>query len=91
MGMGPSRVLSLPDALAATLREMYFTKESAEQLALPELRTLVAETATHTAHGTNGKVDGKISGADFCPQCGMGTFIRSEGCRKCLSCGYSEC
>ena len=91
VGMGPSRVLSLPDALATTLREMYFPKEEAEQLPLPELTNLVAETDLHLSHGTNGKVDSKLSGADFCPVCGMGTFIRSEGCRKCLSCGYSEC
>jgi len=33
----------------------------------------------------------KISGADMCPECGMVTLVRSEGCRKCQSCGYSEC
>jgi ribonucleoside-diphosphate reductase alpha chain len=104
VGMGPNRVLSLPDALASTLREMYFAKEDAEQLPLPELSHFVSdagsatiaadsiETHSHThAPGANGKVTGKLSGADFCPSCGMGTFIRSEGCRKCLSCGYSEC
>lgn len=28
---------------------------------------------------------------DLCPQCGVATFIRTEGCRKCNTCGYSEC
>jgi ribonucleoside-diphosphate reductase alpha chain len=90
VGLGPNRVLSLPDALAITLREMYFPKDDAEQLPLPELSHIVADV---TAPSANGKASpgGKLSGADFCPSCGMGTFIRSEGCRKCLSCGYSEC
>ena len=30
-------------------------------------------------------------GADMCPECGTISLIRAEGCRKCLTCGYSEC
>jgi ribonucleoside-diphosphate reductase alpha chain len=30
-------------------------------------------------------------GADLCPSCGHASFVRIEGCRKCFSCGYSEC
>lgn len=33
----------------------------------------------------------KMPGADTCPECGMVSLVRSEGCRKCVSCGYSEC
>jgi ribonucleoside-diphosphate reductase alpha chain len=28
---------------------------------------------------------------DMCPECGEASFLHSEGCRKCVSCGYSEC
>ena len=28
---------------------------------------------------------------DICPECGQATVINEEGCRKCYSCGYSEC
>lgn len=28
---------------------------------------------------------------DICPDCGEASFINVEGCRKCHSCGYSEC
>jgi len=35
--------------------------------------------------------NGSLSGADMCPECGTITLIRAEGCRKCLTCGYSEC
>lgn len=50
--------------------------------------------AKHSAYSTteiNGEVVVKISGADMCPSCGMVTLVRSEGCKKCQSCGYSEC
>jgi ribonucleoside-diphosphate reductase alpha chain len=28
---------------------------------------------------------------DLCPSCGHATFVNEEGCRKCYSCGHSEC
>lgn len=28
---------------------------------------------------------------DLCPSCGSGTLAHEEGCKKCYSCGYSEC
>lgn len=28
---------------------------------------------------------------DICPKCGTGSFAYEEGCKKCYSCGYSEC
>ncbi|MBU2632803.1 adenosylcobalamin-dependent ribonucleoside-diphosphate reductase [Patescibacteria group bacterium] len=28
---------------------------------------------------------------DICPDCGAGSLAYEEGCRKCYSCGYSEC
>lgn len=28
---------------------------------------------------------------DLCPECGIGSLVNEEGCRKCYSCGYSEC
>lgn len=28
---------------------------------------------------------------DICPECGAGSLAYEEGCRKCYSCGYSEC
>ncbi|MBK9125986.1 MAG: hypothetical protein IPM16_23055 [Chloroflexi bacterium] len=37
---------------------------------------------------TNGH---KLMGADMCPSCHTISLIRTEGCRKCLTCGYSEC
>lgn len=45
------------------------------------------KTGTPTAVGVN---NGKIVG-DLCPECGEATLINEEGCRKCYTCGYSEC
>lgn len=28
---------------------------------------------------------------DLCPTCGVAALVYEEGCRKCYSCGYSEC
>jgi len=28
---------------------------------------------------------------DLCPECGEAAVVNEEGCRKCYSCGYSEC
>jgi ribonucleoside-diphosphate reductase alpha chain len=28
---------------------------------------------------------------NLCPQCGNSTMYYEEGCKKCVSCGYSEC
>jgi ribonucleoside-diphosphate reductase alpha chain len=29
--------------------------------------------------------------ADLCPECGTASFVREEGCAKCLTCGHSVC
>jgi len=28
---------------------------------------------------------------DLCPSCGEAALAYEEGCKKCYSCGYSEC
>ena len=35
--------------------------------------------------------NGYLTNAEMCPSCGTISLIRVEGCRKCLTCGYSEC
>ena len=88
LGFGPRRVISLPDSVARVLQEQYFNKDEAQQLDLPMMpvRTQQKEEAQHTEHEHQ-----VMSGADMCPSCGTISLIRAEGCRKCLTCGYSEC
>jgi ribonucleoside-diphosphate reductase alpha chain len=89
VGLGPSRVSSLPDAVAGALQEHYFRQEAVKQLNLP------MNGDTHSqddhAHAAPVSMDGSVKGADMCPECGTYSLIRAEGCRTCLNCGYSEC
>ena len=44
---------------------------------------VIAEDSSYEMGGT--------SLYDLCPECGGGSLAYEEGCRKCYSCGYSEC
>lgn len=88
MGLGAQRVTSLPDVVAGALLEHYFPPASDRQLKLPingDAEQPAPASAPEQPHG------GIYSGADLCPECGTVSLIRAEGCRKCLTCGYSEC
>jgi len=91
LGFGPQRVLSLPDGVAQVLAD--FLDRSAEEQNAPY-------TNGHTngyAAATTAQTDTSSAGArpaivgDLCPDCGNSSLVNEEGCRKCNSCGYSEC
>ena len=86
IGFGPKRVLSLPDAVARVLQLEFFPEEQPQQLDLP----MQSSSLSSSAEGST-TINSSISGADMCPSCGTITLIRAENCRKCLTCGYSEC
>lgn len=104
VGFGPNRVLSLPDALAGALRQIHFAPGKPEEAAPHSngnghgsgnsLMLPMAQNGNGGA-GSAGKVmpDGTVRypNADMCPDCGMVSLVRSEGCKKCMTCGYSEC
>jgi ribonucleoside-diphosphate reductase alpha chain len=75
MGFGPNRVRSLPDAIAQVLAE-YLSE------APPEREPDVAQLSL--------PLD-RPRGGDLCPECGQATLVFEEGCKKCASCGFSEC
>lgn len=89
IGFGPKRVLSLPDAVARVLQLEFFPEDQPQQLNLPIEQDRAAAGAADYEGGTT--MNSSISGADMCPACGTITLIRAENCRKCLTCGYSEC
>ncbi len=102
IGMGPNRVLSLPDAVAGALLDQYFPQDRVEQMSLfAQQFDISVESLTDGSGNGNGHtqessepsapVRGYSRGAEICPSCGTVSFIRIEGCRKCTSCGYSEC
>ena len=75
VGFGPSRVESLPDAVAQALGHYLGYGDRDTGLRLPEK----SPTETQSTQG------------DICPQCGQATFVRQDGCQSCISCGYSRC
>jgi ribonucleoside-diphosphate reductase alpha chain len=96
VGMGPARVMSLPDAVAGALMKQYLSEEHGQQMSLFNGHDHAAEMNVSSVHAHADDVavrdsNGYLNGADMCPSCGTISLIRAEGCRKCLTCGYSEC
>jgi ribonucleoside-diphosphate reductase alpha chain len=77
LGFGPNRVLSLPDGIARVLAE-YLGQHSS-----------TGESGAHAGAPEAKQLALKLG--DLCPDCGQASLIEEEGCRKCYSCGYSEC
>ncbi len=75
LGFGSNRVLSLPDGVAQALAE--YLQESQ----LPSLKS----------NGHVPQQSGNLLFGDLCPECGEAAVVNEEGCRKCYSCGFSEC
>ncbi len=90
MGFGPNRILSLPDAVGRALMIHYINEPEPQQLGLPINGGSISPEKVKTEDPIS-STDGFKSGADMCPECGTISLIRAEGCRKCLTCGYSEC
>ncbi len=93
LGFGDSKIRSLPDAIAkafirhfAAHMAIRVTSEhneeavAAQPVANFEQPSLLGHT--HSEKKTN---------FDICPSCGDVSFAYEEGCKKCYSCGYSEC
>ncbi|MGH7355088.1 MAG: vitamin B12-dependent ribonucleotide reductase [Candidatus Rokuibacteriota bacterium] len=68
----------------------------AKVLSLPDAlaRTLAEHIGQVKANGeappATGALDARRVG-DLCKECGQATLVYEEGCKKCLSCGYTEC
>lgn len=78
VGFGPGKVRSLPDAVARALA-----------MHLGVVGSFGEETKTHEQ--TPLFKDVQPRKGDLCPKCGEATLAYEEGCKKCYSCGYSEC
>lgn len=89
MGFGKNRVMSLPDAIAQTLEEHIGGNGTAAGANLPDEEDEELQGKQLDLGLGAGAVNGIT--ADICPVCGNGTFVNIEGCKKCLSCGHSEC
>jgi ribonucleoside-diphosphate reductase alpha chain len=47
--------------------------------------------AAPVSQGIEGEQLTLFSAGDLCPECGHATLVNTEGCRRCYSCGFSEC
>lgn len=89
LGFGPNRIRSLPDGIAKALDEYlyirHWEKEIPENAMKIEYPSLPLEGLDDMGNPKERKI------GELCPECGQATFVNEEGCRKCYSCGYSEC
>ncbi len=106
LGFGPNRVRSLPDGVAQVLQEYLDERairlgkaQALETGSQPMLINDLDNTAQEKAQMNLTNIDSQFSApspakqaiGDLCPECGVAAVINEEGCRKCYSCGYSEC
>jgi len=103
VGLGPNKVLSVPDAIGIALEEWMREKQGIQQELLraqtpPESTPVVSAPLTAATLGSAGtqaqyefeKVTGGETFIGTCPDCGSSMEF-AEGCAKCHVCGYSEC
>jgi ribonucleoside-diphosphate reductase alpha chain len=103
VGVGPHKVLSVPDAIGIALEDWMREKQGIQQDLLraqtpPEGMPAVSAPANTGAPGSVGtqsqyefeKVSGGETFIGTCPDCGSSMEF-AEGCAKCHVCGYSEC
>jgi ribonucleoside-diphosphate reductase alpha chain len=89
LGFGPQRVLSLPDGVAQVLAD--FLDRSAEEEAHADGHSNGREAPILGRVETSAHLVPAGIVGDLCPECGTPSLVNEEGCRKCKSCGYSEC
>ncbi|MBS1833949.1 MAG: vitamin B12-dependent ribonucleotide reductase [Acidobacteria bacterium] len=101
VGLGPNKVLSVPDAIGIALHEWFRDKQGVQQELIsqtPPMGTAIVETPVVVR--TSGAVQEQLSFDAYedqtkafigtCPDCGSQLEF-AEGCVKCHVCGFSEC
>jgi len=96
IGFGIQQVRSLPDAVARALEQHLETLQPTTEEAVAS-NNHTDDPVTDQSNGTPaipvapmGLSMLNVTG-NFCPNCGSNTMVYEEGCRKCYSCGHSEC
>ncbi|MFQ5704116.1 MAG: vitamin B12-dependent ribonucleotide reductase [Gemmatimonadales bacterium] len=93
-GLGPTKVLSVPDAIGIAMEKWMQAKQGIQQDLLQD-DDVTVPVVHDTAPGSEGEMiefafhtPQQFIGA--CPDCGSQLEF-AEGCVKCHVCGYSEC
>ena len=100
VGLGPNKVLSVPDAIGIALYEWWQDKQGVQQELLASSgpasapREVVAQPSP-VASGAQAQTGFEYDGGaesfmGTCPDCGS-QMEYAEGCVKCHVCGFSEC
>jgi ribonucleoside-diphosphate reductase alpha chain len=89
VGLGPNKVLSVPDAIGQAI-ERYLEEKEGVQEALPLALTPGMSGAVQAQSAVESSELGAFD-MGTCPDCGTGHLAFEEGCKKCHVCGYSEC
>jgi ribonucleoside-diphosphate reductase alpha chain len=99
-GLGPNKVLSVPDAIGIALENWWRYKQGVQQELLASDTTKgaapasVPVTIVQPVHGAvQAEFAAYSNGESFigqCPDCGS-SLEYAEGCSKCHVCGFSEC
>jgi ribonucleoside-diphosphate reductase alpha chain len=103
VGLGPNKVLSVPDAIGIALYDWYQEKQLGIQQELlreprgpsnasPTREEITVSHATPTGEQAQLSFDSRASESFIgtCPDCGS-QLEYAEGCVKCHVCGFSEC
>jgi ribonucleoside-diphosphate reductase alpha chain len=96
-GFGKDRIRSLPDAVAKVLSMHYGLEGNhvkpvvngaahKEDKETPRLVSSMTQPALLESQSV-----ARSTSFDLCPSCGEVSLVHEEGCKKCYSCGYSEC
>ncbi len=93
VGVGPTKILSAPDAVAQAIDRYVAEREGVqEELPIAPPVRVSGHPATRPQARTAlspAQMDQSFLGS--CPECGTGQLAYEEGCVKCRVCGYSEC
>lgn len=90
LGFGDKKVRSLPDAVAKVLAMHYgYKTKNGNGNGNGHLKE--SQVATEMPMTTQQPLLVEKSEYDLCPSCGEAALAYEEGCKKCYSCGYSEC
>jgi ribonucleoside-diphosphate reductase alpha chain len=97
VGFGAQQVRSMPDAVARAL-ELHIA--SLQQEAEQQIESAPPANGHSNHNSENDPQAGEASPltlsklsvtGNLCPECGCNTMVFEEGCKKCYSCGHSEC
>ncbi len=94
VGFGVQQVRSLPDAVARALEihmESLLTAQRESATTTPNEASAPSSVAQHLDGSQHLNLETTQLTGNLCPECGCNTMVYEEGCRKCYSCGHSEC